>query len=232
MDKGAWFRVALEVIGGSGFGCEKEEVLCRETRVYKVNKCSKLLSNPQILGNNGGQGLYRAVWTPGTGQECNCPIQKENIPKVHYTPSLSYYTIELPQNSHAGRRKRTEAWCQPEGTLVPRKENPLSMTTVRSPCKRSQSQMAMMAWTTPWPGRLHYTYLSPSISCLAPKDALGRAGSIDLSVPIPNMGTQIGATCFSLLFNCPIEEGWLVWLLGAVRTKAWIACPVRGYLSH
>lgn len=40
-----------------------------------------------------------------------------------YAPRLSSYATEFPQNFYAGRRIN---WCQPEGTHVSRKENPLS----------------------------------------------------------------------------------------------------------
>lgn len=114
-----------------------------------------------------------------------------------YAPCLSYYTLRFPQDSYAGRilvPARGEHLC-------PGKRIHLVLTTVRSPCKRSQSQTAVMAWTTLWPVQLQYTYVLPSTSCQDPKDALGRAGSIDLSVPVPNMGTltRTSFPCFLLL---------------------------------
>lgn len=107
---------------------------------YIIHRYLGIMEVKDCIGYSGLQALGKSVTV----------LSRRKIFQRHtYAPPGSYYTIEFPQDSHAGRRERAAAWCQPEGTLVLGKENPLSATTVRSPCKRSQSQMAVLAWATP-----------------------------------------------------------------------------------
>lgn len=159
----------------------------------------KQSSNPQTPGNNGGQSLYRVFWAPGSEQEHNCPDRKENIPKMHLCPTFEYYAIEFPQNSYAGRRIN---WCQPEGTHVSRKENPLSADNCQITLEEQPEPWQW--WSEPQSDQDSFRadILLTSIPCQDPKDALGRAGSVDLSVLVPSMGSLKWSLfpCFSLLF--------------------------------
>lgn len=94
-----------------------------QSRIYKASKCTNSRVIHRHLGIMEAKAFIGFSRLQAPSKSITVLTGRKIFQRCTYAPRLSYYAIEFPQNSYAGRRIN---WCQPEGTHVSRKENPLS----------------------------------------------------------------------------------------------------------